>query len=114
MKNGLYSLHVDMLDGHPDRGSGVIVLRDGEMRGGNGSVGVTGSYTVSGRKWKGELVTRPHATGDSGNTIFEDRESGIGVSGTFDDDGYAEATGTALLGKTSLTFKVTLRRLLEA
>lgn len=112
MKNGLYSLHVDMLDGHPDRGSGVIVLRNGEMRGGNGSVGITGSYTVSGNRWKGELITKPHAAG--GGTIFEDRESGIGVSGTFDGDGFAEATGTALLGKTSLTFKVTLRRLSEA
>jgi len=36
MKNGLYSIHVKMLDGHPDRGAGVLVLRDGDMRGGNG------------------------------------------------------------------------------
>ena len=45
-------------------------------------------------------------------TIFEDRESGIGFSGTFTDD-TAEAGGTALLGKVSLTFRVTLRRLAE-
>jgi len=29
MKNGPYSIHVKMLDGHPDRGAGILVLRDG-------------------------------------------------------------------------------------
>jgi|SRR5687767_9413152 hypothetical protein len=112
MKNGLYSIHVRMLDGHPDRGAGVLVLRDGDMRGGNGSLFYTGSYTFDGRKWKGELVTSPHTRNPGPTTVFEDRESSIGFSGTFDEDG-AEAGGTALLGKTSLTFKVTLRRLAE-
>lgn len=112
MKNGLYSIHVKMLDGHPDRGSGVMVLRDGAMLGGNGSLFYTGSYTVEGRKWKGELVTSPHTRNPGPTTVFENRDSSIGFGGTFDDDG-AEARGTALLGKTSLTFKVTLRRLIE-
>jgi hypothetical protein len=113
MKNGLYSIHVKMLDGHPDRGAGVLVLRDGDMRGGNASLFYTGSYTCDGQKWKGELVTIPHTRNPGPTTIFEDRESGIGFSGTFTDDA-AEAMGTALLGKVSLTFRVTLRRLAEA
>ena len=112
MKNGLYSIHVHMLDGHPDRGAGVVVLRDGNMVGGNGSLSYTGSYICEGQRWKGELVTTPHGRDPRTNTIFEDRESGIGFSGSFDGD-QAEARGTALLGKTSLTFKVTLRRLGE-
>jgi hypothetical protein len=112
MKNGLYSIHVHMLDGHPDRGAGVLVLRDGAMVGGNASLFYTGSYTCEGQRWKGELVTTPHGRNPSRTTIFEDRESGIGFSGTFEDD-QAEARGTALLGKTSLTFKVTLRWLSE-
>jgi hypothetical protein len=110
MKNGLYSIHVRMLDGHPDRGAGVLVLRDGDMRGGNGSLFYTGSYTFEAGRWKGELVTSPHTRNPGPTTVFEDRESGIGFSGTFDQEA-AEAHGTALLGKTSLTFKVTLRRL---
>jgi hypothetical protein len=113
MKNGLYSIHVKMLDGHPDRGAGVLVLRDGDMRGGNGSLFYTGSYTCDGLKWKGELVTIPHTRNPERTTVFEDRESGIGFSGTFTDDS-AEAIGTALLGKVSLTFRVTLRRLADA
>jgi hypothetical protein len=112
MKNGLYSIHVHMLDGHPDRGSGVLVLRDGEMQGGNGSLFYTGSYTCEGQRWKGELVTSPHTRNPGPITVFEDRESGIGFSGTFEQD-RAEARGTALLGKTSLTFRVTLRWLSE-
>jgi hypothetical protein len=112
MKNGLYSIHVHMLDGHPDRGAGVLVLRDGSMVGGNGSLFYTGSYTCNGHKWKGELVTAPHTRNPGPTTVFEDRESGIGFSGTFE-DGHAEARGIALLGKASLTFKVTLRWLCE-
>jgi hypothetical protein len=112
MKNGLYSIHVKMLDGHPDRGSGVLVLLDGDMLGGNGSLYYTGSYTFEGRKWKGELVTSPHTRNPDRKTVFEERDSSIGFGGTFDDDG-AEARGTALLCKTSLTFRVTLRRLME-
>ena len=110
MKNGLYSIHVHMLDGHPDRGAGVLVLRDGSMVGGNGSLFYTGSYSCEGQRWKGELVSAPHTRNPGPITVFEERESGIGFSGTFDDD-HAEARGTALLGKASLPFKVTLRRL---
>ena len=54
----------------------------------------------------------PHTRNPGPITIFEDRESGIGFSGTFTDD-TAEASGTALLGKVSLAFRVTLRRLSE-
>ena len=112
MKNGLYSIHVKMLDGHPDRGAGVLVLRDGDMMGGNGSLYYTGSYTFDGGKWKGELVTSPYIRNPARTTVFEEKDSSIGFSGTFDDGG-AEARGTALLGKVSLTFRVSLRLLVE-
>jgi hypothetical protein len=113
MKNGLYSIHVKMLDGHPDRGAGVLVLQDGDMRGGNGSLYYTGSYTCEGQKWKGELVTFPHTRNPGPTKVFEERESSIGFSGTFTEDA-AEASGTALIGKFSLSFKVTLRHLADA
>jgi hypothetical protein len=29
MKNGLYSIHVNLLDGRSGKGSGVILFRDG-------------------------------------------------------------------------------------
>jgi hypothetical protein len=55
-------------------------------------------------------VSAPHTRGPI--TVFEDRESGIGFSGTFTDDA-AEAIGTALLGKISLNFCLTPRRIAE-
>jgi hypothetical protein len=51
-----------------------------------------------------------HTRNPDPTTVFEDRESGIGFFGTFGEN-EADARGAALLGKTSLTFKVTLRRL---
>ena len=34
MKNGLYSIHVTLLDGRVGKGSGVVVFRDGKIVGG--------------------------------------------------------------------------------
>ena len=33
MKNGLYSIHVTLLDGRAGKGSGVILFRDGKILG---------------------------------------------------------------------------------
>jgi hypothetical protein len=35
MKNGLYSIHILMLDGVKGRSSGVLILRDGVLLGGD-------------------------------------------------------------------------------
>ena len=35
MKNGLYSIHVTLLDGRTGKGSGVILFRDGQILGGS-------------------------------------------------------------------------------
>ena len=46
MKNGLYSIHVTLLDGRIGKGSGVILFRDGQILGGDAYLFYTGSYTV--------------------------------------------------------------------
>jgi hypothetical protein len=38
-----------------------MVLRDGTMRGGGGYYYTVGSYTCSGGKWKGEMISREHS-----------------------------------------------------
>src|SRR5665213_4588367 len=45
MKNGLYSLHMHMLDGVKGRDSGILILRDGRFLGGGPYFWSTGSYT---------------------------------------------------------------------
>jgi hypothetical protein len=65
MKNGLYSVHVQMLDGVKGRASGVIVVRDGVILGGDPyfwSSAPTPSGTEPGRAISSPISTRPTAT----------------------------------------------------
>jgi hypothetical protein len=57
MKNGLYSVHIQMGDGVKGRASGVIVL----------------SYTAGAGTWKGDLVTRPIAAARRGRFLPDGR-----------------------------------------
>ena len=56
MKNGLYSIHVTLLDGRVGKGSGVIMFRDGKILGGDAYLFYTGSYTVKDDTFKGEVL----------------------------------------------------------
>ena len=61
IKNGLYSIRIQMTDGGRGHASGVIVLLDGNIMGGDTHFYYTGSYTFKNGKWRGELTTRQHA-----------------------------------------------------
>jgi hypothetical protein len=60
MKNGLYSVHIQMGDGVKGRASGIIILRDGVILGGDSYFWSVGSYTFRESRWKGDLVTNQH------------------------------------------------------
>ncbi len=60
MKNGLYSIRIEMLDGVRGVNTGVMVLRDGEILGGDAFFFYVGSYSFSDGKWKGEIINREH------------------------------------------------------
>lgn len=112
MRNGLYSIHVGLLDGRTGRGSGVVVFRDGHIRGGDAYLYYTGSYAVQEKTgtFRGEVIVNQHTRSAYVNPLFGGGEVSIGVSGTFTD---TEGTmnGVALVGKQSLTFRATLRKL---
>ena len=55
MRNGLYSVHIQMGDGVKGRASGVIVLRDGKILGGDPYFWSVGTYTFKAGSWKGDL-----------------------------------------------------------
>jgi hypothetical protein len=113
MKNGLYSIHVTLLDGRVGKGSGVVVFRDGKVVGGDAYLFYTGTYTVKGDTFKGEVLVQRHTTSPDANPLFGGSSPvGIGVSGTFTDT-RGEMTGTALVGKASQIFGATLRRLAD-
>jgi hypothetical protein len=114
MKNGLYSIHILMLDGVKGRSSGVLILRDGVLLGGDPYLWSIGSYTVGNGTWKGNLFTNQHTPSLTAvvSPLFAGREVSSGFSGTYRDDD-AEVFGTTLVGSRSLSFRATLRWLAE-
>ncbi len=115
MKNGLYSVHIHMLDGVKGRDSGVLILHDGVFLGGGPYFWSTGSYTLGDGTWKGELRTNQHTPFSDPfvRPLFNGKEVTSGFSGTFTDD-RAEVFGTTLVGTRSLSFHATLKRLAES
>jgi hypothetical protein len=80
--NGLYSIHIRMLDGIDGGNTGVMLLRDGAMRGGDGFFDYLGCYTGANGRWKGELVNHEHTPNQGERPVFGGYEVGIGFSGT--------------------------------
>ena len=113
ISNGLYSLHIRMLDGIDAGNTGVMVLHDGRIRGGDAFFDYIGAYTSANGRWKGELVNHEHTPSQGERPVFGGYEVGIGFSGTYsDEDAVAEAT--ALAGKRSIRFSAVLKKLAEA
>ena len=114
MRNGLYSIHIHMLDGVRGRDSGVIILRDGKLLGGGPYFWSVGTYTVGKGTWKGELATNQHTpfADPLVRPLFGGHEVTSGFSGTFTGD-EAEVFGTTLVGKQSLSFRATLKFLAD-
>ncbi len=110
MKNGLYSIHIHMMDGVKGRDSGVLILRDGVLLGGGPYFWSVGAYTVGDGTWKGDLVTNQHTPFPDRliRPLFAGQEVSTGFSGTFE-DGRSEIFGTTLVGSRSLSFRATLQ-----
>jgi hypothetical protein len=113
IRNGLYSLRIDLLDGIAGGNNGVMVLHDGRIRGGDAFFDYLGAYTAADGRWKGELVNREHTPTMGERPLFGGKEVGIGFVGSYDSEG-AEAEATALAGKRSIRFKAVLRKLADA
>jgi hypothetical protein len=110
ISNGLYSIHIRMLDGIDAGNTGVMMLQDGSIRGGDAYFDYIGAYSAANGRWKGEIVNREHTPSLGERPVFGGHEVGIGFSGTYDSDG-AEGEATALAGKRSIRFKAVLRKL---
>ena len=111
--NGLYSIHIRMLDGIDGGNTGVMVLHNGLIRGGDGFFDYVGAYTSANGRWKGELINHEHTPSQGEQPVFGGHEVGIGFSGTYNDVG-AVAEATALAGKRSIRFSAVLKWLAEA
>jgi hypothetical protein len=108
--NGLYSLNIRMLDGVDSGNTGLMVLHDGSIRGGDAFFDYVGAYSSANGRWKGELINHEHTPTHGARPLFGGREVGIGFTGTYNDEG-AEGEAVALAGKRSIRFKAVLRKL---
>jgi len=115
MRDGLYSIHIRMLDGVRGRANGVIILRGGRLLGGDAYFWTVGDYSVGDGNWKGELLTRQHTPyrETSSRPVFAGREVTTGFTGSFAND-QSEVFGTSLVGSRSISFRATLRRYADA
>jgi hypothetical protein len=113
VRNGLYTIEIEMTDGGRGHATGVIVLLDGKIAGGDAHFYYTGSYTAADGKWRGQLTTFQHAKPAGVQPLFGGREVTCGFTGSYSHDS-AVVSGTALVGKTSVLFesKLTFREAL--
>ena len=106
--NGLYSIHIRMLDGVEGGLTGVMLLSDGRILGGDASFYYLGTYTSENGRWKGQILNQEHTRSVRENPVFGGHEIGIGFAGTCDQQG-ALLEATALAGKRSLRLTAVLK-----
>src|ERR1700709_2495499 len=111
--NGLYSIHIRMLDGIDGGLTGVMLLHDGRILGGDAFFYYLGTYSSANGGWKGEILNQEHTPAKSEHPIFGGYEVGIGFSGTCDDQS-ALLEATALAGKRSLRLTAVLKLMRQA
>jgi hypothetical protein len=111
--NGLYSIHVRMLDGVEGGLTGVMLLNDGRILGGDASFYYIGTYTSENGRWKGQILNQEHTPAMGENPVFGGHDVGIGFAGTCEDQG-ALLDATALAGKRSLRMTAVLKLMRRA
>jgi hypothetical protein len=60
INNGLYALKASFRDGVAEEVGGVLILRDGQLHGGDADVYYTGSYECSAGNWQGKITSQEH------------------------------------------------------
>jgi hypothetical protein len=97
IKNGLYALNASSRDGVAEDVGGVLILRDGQLHGGDAYVYYTGSYECSAGNWQGKMTSQEHTPT---TRPMAAKLQHIGFFGTYNDAG-AKVDAMALLGEQS-------------
>jgi hypothetical protein len=106
--SGLYSIDIRMLDGLSGGQTGVMLLHDGRILGGDAFFYYLGAYSSANGRWKGEFVNQEHTPAKAEHPLFGGYEVGIGFSGRCDAAG-ADMEATALAGKRSIRLAAALK-----
>jgi hypothetical protein len=110
IRNGLYSFSSRALDGVDGGTTGILVLRDGTIRGGDSHYYLVGSYLCADGRWKGELTSEEHHQAPATRPMAR-RNVSIGFSGSYTDEG-AKIESAALVGKQCIRYEATMCLLL--
>lgn len=113
ISNGLCSIHLKILDGLPGGLTGVMLLNDGRILGGDAFFYYLGSYSSSNGRWRGHMVNQEHTPARGEDPVFGGHEIGIGFAGTCDAQG-GVVEGTAFAGKRSIRFEARLKLICAA
>ncbi|TMJ18032.1 MAG: hypothetical protein E6G93_13310 [Alphaproteobacteria bacterium] len=105
--------HLRMLDGVEGGLTGVMLLNDGRILGGDASSYYLGTYTSENGRWKGQILNQEHTPAKGNNSVFGGHEVGIGFSGSCEEEG-ALLEATALAGKRSLRLTAVLKLMRRA
>ncbi len=84
LPNGLYVVQTKVLDGIDVAATGVAIMRDGVLMGGDSVFYYTGTYTCKDGRIKGEHIQRQHSSHVGKPLFFGGREVGFGFSGTYE------------------------------
>lgn len=107
VRDGLYTLGIEMTGLKQGRATGIVVLRGGVIMGGDSFFYYTGSYSFSRGKWRGEMIVHQHTEAPGLNLVFGGREVTCGFTGSYA-EGSADIDGTALVGSYSIPFRAQL------
>jgi hypothetical protein len=102
IRNGLYAARTKALDGVVGGELGVVVLRDGALRGGSSFFYAFGTYSCSDGNWKGEVTMQEHTPAPAWRPMAGKVVS-LGFSGTYNDEG-AVVGFIALVGNRSIRY----------
>src|SRR4051812_44328374 len=105
--NGLYSLHARSRDGAADDVGGILILRDGDILGGDAYVYYTGNHECSAGSWKGKVTSQEHTPTGRAMAV---QVQHIGFFGTYNDMG-SKVGAMALVGAGSVRYDAILRLL---
>jgi len=111
--DGLYSIHLRTLDGVDGGLTGVMLLSNGRILGGDAFFYYLGTYTSANGRWKGQILNQEHTPAKGENPVFGGHEVGIGFSGTCGEEG-ALMEASALAGKRSLRLTAVLKLMRRA
>ena len=82
--SGLYSINIRMLDRLAGGHTGVMLLNDGRILGGDAFFYYLGAYSSVDGRWKGEFVNQEHTPAKGEHPLFGGHEVGIGFAGSCD------------------------------